>query len=336
MRALVTGAAGFIGSHLSEALVEAGHDVLAVDCFTDYYSEAQKRGNLRGLASRACFTLVRADLAEVDLDPLLDGVEVVFHQAGQPGVRGSWAHGFGEYLRRNVLVTQRLLEAARHHPLRRFVFASSSSVYGNSDRYPTVEADPTRPYSPYGVTKLAAEHLVRAYADNWGVPTVALRYFSVYGPRQRPDMAMHRLIGAATDGGSFPIYGDGRQTRDFTYVGDVVAANLLAASRGAAIGAVVNVGGGSSTTMARVIELVSELTGRHVRMRSLPEQPGDTRHTGASIVLAADVLGWLPEVTLRDGLAAQILWQTGVDVRVSRPASGEAQEAQRQGAQVHA
>lgn len=323
MRALVTGAAGFIGSHLSEALVEAGNDVLAVDCFTDYYGEIHKRRNLRGLASREGFTFVPADLAEVDIDPLLDGVDVVFHQAGQPGVRGSWADGFGEYLSRNVLVTQRLLEATRRHPLRRLVFASSSSVYGDTARYPIVETDPTRPYSPYGVTKLAAEHLVRAYADNWGVPAVTLRYFSVYGPRQRPDMANHRIIAAASGGDPFPLYGSGQQTRDFTYVGDIVAANLLAASREAATGAVINVGSGGSTTMSRVIELVSELTGRRVRTRRLPEQPGDIPHTRASVVFAAEILGWHPRVALRDGLAAQIHWQSGVDVSVSRPAATE-------------
>lgn len=308
MKALVTGAAGFVGSHLAERLGRDGHAVRAVDCVTDYYDVEQKRSNLEALARSVDCEVVFEDLCTCDLGPLLAGVDVVFHQAGQPGVRASWSSEFDSYIERNILVTQRLLEAARGAGIRRFVFASSSSIYGNSIVYPTTENDLPRPYSPYGVTKLAAEHLCGVYAHNWGLPTVSLRYFTVYGPRQRPDMAMHRLIEAALSSEAFPMYGDGQQVRDFTYVGDVVEANLLAASAPLEPGLAINISGGSSVTLREIVDIVRDLAGP-IEIDPRPPQAGDVRRTGGSTERASELLDWRPRVSLREGLAAQIKWQ---------------------------
>jgi nucleoside-diphosphate-sugar epimerase len=226
-------------------------------------------------------------------------------------VRASWSEGFTPYVQHNVLVTQRLLEAVKGAGVRRFVYASSSSVYGNATSYPTGEDDMPRPQSPYGVTKLAAEHLCGVYARTWGVPTVALRYFTVYGPRQRPDMAMHRLIEAAMTGDPFPLYGDGRQIRDFTYVGDVVAANLLAAAVDVMPGSVLNIAGGTATSLLEVVEIVGELVGRPVRLERRPAEAGDVERTGGSSRRAAMALGWIPAVPLSEGLAEQVRWHAG-------------------------
>src|SRR3954452_20962667 len=240
MRALVTGAAGFVGSTLVDTLLARGDHVVGLDCFTPYYDRAAKEANLALARDSKRFEFVEADLRTADVDALLDGAEVVFHQAAQAGVRLSWSEGFADYSSHNILATQRLLEAAkRTRP--RVVYASSSSVYGNAASYPTNEGDIPRPHSPYGVTKLAGEHLCNLYADNWGVATMSLRYFTVYGPRQRPDMAIHRLLRAALDGGPFPLYGDGSAEREFTFVDDIVAANLLAADADCPPGTVVNV-----------------------------------------------------------------------------------------------
>ena len=308
MRALVTGAAGFIGSHLAERLARDGHDVVAVDCVTPYYDVSQKLANLEALAALPRIEILSADLRSDAISPLLRGVDVVFHQAGQPGVRSSWSDGFAAYVEHNVLATQRLLEAVRSRKLRRFVFASSSSVYGNARTYPTSEDDLPAPQSPYGVSKLAAEHLCGVYARAAGVPTVALRYFTVYGPRQRPDMAMHRLVEAALGGGEFPVYGDGSQIRDFTFVDDVVEANVLAATRPAPAGAVFNIAGGTAASLIDVIAIVGELTGRDVDLARRGVQAGDVERTGGSSRRAGEVLGWRPRATLRDGLARQVEW----------------------------
>jgi UDP-glucuronate 4-epimerase len=308
MRALVTGAAGFIGSHLMERLAAHGHDVRGVDCLTTYYDVSQKRANLERLDVLPRCEIIEADLRSDDCSRLLEDVNVVFHQAGQPGVRASWSTGFGPYVEHNILATQRLLEAAKDVRPERFVFASSSSVYGNARAYPTSEEDLPAPESPYGVTKLAAEHLCGVYARNWGVPTVSLRYFTVYGPRQRPDMAMHRLIEACLGGRTFPVYGDGLQVRDFTYVGDVVEANLLAASRAIPPGSVVNIAGGTATTLAEVVDLVGELVGRPVEVERRPAQPGDVERTGGATERAATLLGWSPRVSLSEGLGRQVAW----------------------------
>src|SRR4051812_11462429 len=280
MRTLVTGAAGFIGSTLVDALLARGDSVRGVDCFTPYYGREAKQANVTGALGASGFELVEADLRVHAIDPLLDGVDVVFHQAAQPGVRLSWADGFGDYDGHNVLATQRLLEAAKAVGVKRLVYASSSSGYGNAPAYPTTEEDLPRPHSPYGVTKLAAEHLCNLYAANWGLPTVSLRYFTVYGPRQRPDMAFHRLIEAGLDGSAFPLYGNGSAVRDFTFVGDVVAANLAAAEADCAPGTVVNIAGGGSVTMRDLLELAGEVIGQPVVIDRHPPQAGDVERTG--------------------------------------------------------
>lgn len=305
---LVTGAAGFIGSHLVDALLADGHEVVGVDAFTAYYDRATKEQNLAAARAHRRFRFVEADLRGADLVPLLDGVEVVYHQAAQPGVRLSWSDGFATYDACNVLATQRLLEAALQAGVRRVVYASSSSVYGNADRYPVSEDLLPRPHSPYGVTKLAGEHLCGLYADNHGLPTIALRYFTVYGPRQRPDMAFHKLIEGAIAGEPFPLYGDGSHVRDFTYVDDVVRANILAADADVAAGSVVNVCAGGSTRMSDVIGTVGDAVGSPVPVERHAEQPGDVRRTGGSNEAARRLLGWEPQTSLGDGIAAQVAW----------------------------
>jgi nucleoside-diphosphate-sugar epimerase len=308
VHAVVTGAAGFIGSTLCARLVAEGWSVVGVDAFTDYYDPAVKRRNIEELDGHPGFRIVEADLAAIDLPPLLAGADAIFHLAAQPGVRSSWADGFALYDEANIRVTQRLLEAARALPLTRLVVASSSSVYGNPARVPTEETDPLRPFSPYGVTKLAAEHLCRAYADNFGVAVSILRYFTVYGPRQRPDMATHRLIEAARRGTPFPLYGDGSQIRDFTFVDDVVAANLLAVSSPGALGATINVAGGSSTRLRDLVEMVGAAVGRDVPVEWLPAQPGDVQQTGGAVAAAGQLLDWAPQVSLASGIARQVEW----------------------------
>lgn len=308
MQTVVTGAAGFIGSQLAESLVKSGARVLGVDCLTDYYDPAVKQANISALADAGGFEFVQADLRSADLDALLDGADVVFHLAGQPGVRGSFAQGFPVYAENNILATQRLLEAAKTVGTSRFVFASSSSVYGNAPRYPTDEDDLPRPFSPYGVTKLAAEHLCSLYAANWGMSTVSLRYFSVYGPRQRPDMAMHRLIDSALHGTPFSLFGGGNQIRDFTYVGDVVAATLAAGSADVPPGTVLNVAGGSNASMHDVVRLISEIVGADPVVETSPAEAGDVVRTGGSSERARRVLSWEPKVDLTQGLTAQADW----------------------------
>lgn len=305
MRALVTGVAGFIGSHLADRLLADGWDVRGIDCLTDYYGLAQKRQNVLDVGTG--LELVEVDLRSSELEPLLEDVDAVFHQAGQPGVRASWDE-FDSYVGHNITATQRLLEAARRTALRRFVYASSSSVYGNAETYPTTEALAPQPESPYGVTKLAAEHLCGLYARNFGLHTVSLRYFTVFGPRQRPDMAMHRLVEAALTDASFPLFGTGEQIRDFTFVADVVEANVLAATGQAPPGTVVNIAGGASTTLNEVIETVERLAGRSVRTERLGDQAGDVTRTGGDITLAGLLLGWAPRVSIGEGLAAQLEW----------------------------
>jgi nucleoside-diphosphate-sugar epimerase len=309
MRALVTGAAGFIGSHLAEALLARGDDVVGVDCFVPYYDPALKRANLAPqlASSRALF--VEADLRVADIDALLDGVDVVFHEAGQAGVRHSWSDGFNDYVEHNVLVTQRLLEAVkRRSGSCRIVGASSSSVYGHQERYPVREEDLPRPFSPYGVTKLAAEHLGVLYADNWGVPFVALRYFTVYGPRQRPDMSLYRLCDAALRGTHFPRYGDGEQVREFTYVDDIVAGNLAAADADLDGAMFMNLAGGGEITLSALTALVEELSGSKIAIDEQEAKAGDARRNGGATDRAAELLGWKPNVALRDGVAAQLAW----------------------------
>jgi nucleoside-diphosphate-sugar epimerase len=308
MRALVSGAAGFIGSHLADALLARGDEVVAIDSFTPYYDIAAKVGNVASCRADPRCTFAQADLRTDDLRGLLDGVDVVFHQAAQAGVRESWDHRFGDYASHNVLGTQRLLDAAHRAGVGRFVYASSSSIYGNALRHPTPEDIAPAPFSPYGVTKLAAEHLARAYAQNFGLSTISLRYFTVYGPRQRPDMSIHRLIEAALHGTRFPRFGDGTQIREFTYVGDVVRANLLAAVAEITPGDVCNIAGGSEISLRDLIDLVAAEAGRPIEIEKLPAAAGDvTRNSGAT-ERARELLGWQPEVDLRSGIRAQIDW----------------------------
>ena len=308
MQILVTGSAGFIGSHTTERLLASGHRVRGVDCFTDNYDPALKRANAAVVSGTDGYELVRADLVTADPRELLDGVDAVLHLAGQPGVRDSWADGFELYVQRNVVATQRLLEAARDMRVERFAAASSSSVYGDAETYPTSESALPRPVSPYGVTKLAAEHLCTLYATNFGVPTVSLRYFTVYGPRQRTDMALRRMIDMTLAGEAFPLFGDGSVSRSFTYVDDVVDANLAALFHEAPPGTVVNVANEETASMSELIELVGELAGTPVRIERFDAAAGDARRTGGSSQLAREVLGWSPATSLRDGVATMVDW----------------------------
>ncbi len=307
MRCLVTGVAGFIGSHLADRLLRDGHAVRGIDCFTDYYDVRIKRENLDGLLGHERFEFIGESLVETDLGALLDDVEVVFHQAAQAGVRASWGDHFDEYVDHNVRATQRLLEAARGRPLRRFVYASSSSVYGETRELPMREDHPTRPVSPYGVTKLAGENLCRLYRREAAVPVVCLRYFTVYGPRQRPDMAFHRFIRAALRGEPIEVYGNGTQTRDFTYIDDAVEANVAAASYDGDH-VVFNIGGGQRASINRVLDVIGSHPGTTLDVHYRDRQPGDVTHTYADVSRARRELGFSPRVTLEDGIAREVDW----------------------------
>jgi UDP-glucuronate 4-epimerase len=300
MRYLVTGAAGFIGSHLAEALEAAGHEVAGVDSFTDYYDPAEKERNARGREVR------RLDLAEDALD--LDGVDGVFHVAGQPGAR-SFGDVFPLYLRRNVLASQRVFETAAAAGVR-VVFASSSSVYGDAERYPTPEDTPPLPRSPYAITKLSCEHLARAYRVDFGLDAVVLRYFTVYGPRQRPDMFFRRACERLLDGGVFEIYGSGSQSRSFTYVADAVEATVAAMER-APDGALYNVGGGDEASMLEAIALLERVSGRSLAVRHVEAARGDVPRTKADVTRIGADLGWAPTTGLADGLSAMWSWRAG-------------------------
>jgi nucleoside-diphosphate-sugar epimerase len=306
MRCLVTGAAGFVGSSLSERLLSLGHEVVGVDRFSDYYPRSYKEANLVRLRDEPRFALEVHDLAECAMEPLLEGIEVVFHQAAQAGVRASWGQSFETYLRDNLLSTQRLLEAVRgHKSVRKVVYASSSSVYGEAHELPMRETSATLPYSPYGVTKLAAEHLAELYRHNFGLATASLRYFTVYGPRQRPDMAFHKFIEATLDGRSIKVFGDGEQTRDFTFIADIVEANIAAAEDGVA--GVFNIGGGSRVTLREVLATLSEVIGP-LNIERQEREAGDVLDTWADVSRAAGVMGYAPQVALREGLTAQVAW----------------------------
>ncbi|HKW06094.1 MAG TPA: NAD-dependent epimerase/dehydratase family protein [Candidatus Dormibacteraeota bacterium] len=306
-RVVVTGAAGFIGSHLCERLLADGHEVVGVDSFSDYYERSRKERNLQGPLAHRNFTLCELDVANGDLTPVLRGATVVFHLAGQPGVRPSWGQHFDTYVHDNIVATQRLLESLRDVKLDRFVLASSSSVYGNAEVFPTKESTLPRPISPYGMTKLAAEHLTFVYMRNFNLPATALRYFTVYGPRQRPDMAFHAFMQALAEDREIEILGDGEQTREFTYVSDAVDGTVKAAS-GDVVGQVINLGGGSRVTVNRVIDTLEDISHIKARRSFLPAAPGDPRHTGASINQARDRLAWEPRVALREGLTRQWKW----------------------------
>jgi nucleoside-diphosphate-sugar epimerase len=295
MRYAVTGAAGFIGSHLSEALIGRGDDVVGIDCFTDYYDPALKEENAHGRE------ILRLDLAEDELD--FSGLDGVFHLAGQPGVR-SFGDRFPLYLRRNVLASQRVFEAAARDGAR-VVFASSSSIYGAAERYPTPEDSTPRPLSPYGVTKLACEHLADAYGRDFGLDGVVLRYFNAFGPRQRPDMAFTRIALALAEDGRFELYGDGNQSRGWTYVGDVVEGTIAAMVAGHGT---YNVGGAIEASMNETIELFERISGRTLNVSRSAAVPGDQRRTNADTTRIRSELGWEPRVSLEEGVRAQWEW----------------------------
>jgi UDP-glucuronate 4-epimerase len=305
-RALVTGCAGFIGSHLTESLLADGHAVTGIDCFNDNYRRADKRANLARALDHDAFHLVCDDVVDTDLRALLEGCDVVYHLAGEPGVRSSWGARFDRYTHHNVAATQRLLEAARAVPGRRIVSASSSAIYGDALALPTREDARPQPLSPYGVTKLAAEQMCALYRAEHGVDTVALRYFSVYGPRQRPDMAFRRFCDAIVAGRPVHLFGDGRQTRDFTYVADIVAATR-AAGEGEEAGEI-NVGGGEAISLNRALELLAGIAGRPLDVRRGDRESGDVRNTGADIARARQRLGWTPATSVADGLANEFAW----------------------------
>jgi nucleoside-diphosphate-sugar epimerase len=307
MHVLITGAAGFIGSHLAEASLERGWKVTAVDSLTTYYSPTDKVRNAERFSRHPECLYIEQDLLDIDLDLVVRDVNVVFHLAGQAGVRASWGQGFDAYTQLNVTALQRVLEAARNaKELTKFVFASSSSVYGDAEALPTSEDQILRPISPYGATKALGEHLCYLYYRAFGVPTVALRFFSVYGPRQRPDMGFHRLIEAGLSGAAFPLYGDGGQTRDFTFVDDIIEGALASAQK-ARPGSVLNLGGGSRISMSEVIQLVrGEFPS--LKVERLETGRGDARDTGADISRARDVIGYNPKTAVPDGIARQIEW----------------------------
>jgi nucleoside-diphosphate-sugar epimerase len=303
---IVTGAAGFIGSTLAQRLLNEGHHVVGVDSLTDYYAESIKRDNLRPLLANDRFSFLESPIRDVNWAETLEGAEAVYHQAAQAGVRASWGREFALYTELNIDATQILLEALKGRSTR-LVYASSSSVYGDTPILPMREDHRPQPHSPYGVTKLAAEHLSVLYWRNFGVHTVSLRYFTVYGPKQRPDMAFHRFIKAVLQGREITLYGDGDQTRDFTFVDDIVEANLRAARLGAP-GGVYNLGGGSTISVNDVLPIIGNIVGRPVLVKRFDTQKGDVRHTSADTSRAREELGFDPQTPLAEGLAAEVAW----------------------------
>ena len=309
MRALVTGCAGFIGSQVTEALLARGDEVVGVDCFNDNYGRPQKLRNLRHFYDWDDFEFVPVDLARGDLEALTDDRDAVFHLAAEPGVRSSWGGRYAQYVQNNIIATQHLLEALKDRDDVRLVNASSSSVYGDAEQRPTPETAPVQPLSPYGQTKLAAEHLCSLYVANYGLDAVSLRYFTVFGPRQRPDMAFNIFCRAALEGRPITVFGDGRQTRDFSYVGDVVAATVGAATApldGAP--RVFNIGGGTPASIREVLEMIEQLAGRPLDVQYLDQERGDVRDTAADTTLAREHLGFDPQTSLEDGLRAEFEW----------------------------
>jgi len=307
MKALVTGCAGFIGSHLTDRLLADGYEVTGIDCFTDYYARSLKESNISDARKNPCFTFIEKDLIEMDAYPEVD---YVFHEAAQAGVRASWGTSFAIYTRNNIEATQRLLEWYKDKPLKKFVYASSSSVYGDAP-LPMREDMKPQPVSPYGVSKLAAEHLCYLYWKNYGVPTVSLRYFTVYGPRQRPDMAINKFVKAITHGDALTLYGDGTQTRDFTFIADIVEANFLAAQCGSS-GDVYNIGGGSRITVNELIREMEQQCQKNAKIVPASEQKGDTRDTLADNRKAREYFGWTPKITVHEGIEHYVRWVKSV------------------------
>jgi UDP-glucose 4-epimerase len=307
MVSVVTGVAGFIGSHLAERLIKEGHEVVGIDCFTDYYSRSIKEANVAKLINQADFTFIEGNVLTYELPQLLNGANYIFHQAAQAGVRSSWGGEFEIYTNLNVLATQRLLEACKGISIERFVYASSSSVYGESEELPIGEESPLRPVSPYGVTKLAGENLCTSYWKNYDIPIISLRYFTVYGPRQRPDMAFNKFMQALSKEKEIEIYGDGTQTRDFTYISDAVEGNLLAMKNNS-LGEVFNIGGGSRVMLNDILQTLETITSKDTKTAYREVQKGDVRHTFADTRKARDILGYKPQIDLKTGLLNQWEW----------------------------
>ena len=311
MKCLVTGAAGFLGSNISERLISMGADVIGIDCFIDYYPRALKEKNLANLWQSKQFTFIEQSLLAVNLVELLDGVDYVFHQAAQAGVRASWGKDFEIYTENNIKATQQLLEACRMRPIKRLIYASSSSVYGDVKEFPMRETMFLQPVSPYGVSKLAAEHLCVLYWKNFNVPTISLRYFTVYGPRQRPDMAFNKFIKAMMKGEPIRIYGDGKQTRDFTFVADAVDANISAMTNGTP-GGVYNIGGGSRISVNEVLAILGKISGIEPKISYEEKQKGDVQDTCADTMLARKELLYAPKVGIEEGLRQEFEWLKGL------------------------
>lgn len=307
MKCLVTGAAGFIGSHLSKKLIQAGYSLIGIDSLTDYYPKELKEMNLAPLLKESHFKFIPEDINDLDVRSLLEGADFVFHLAAQAGVRASWGRNFSVYTKNNIQATQRLLEAAKDSPVKKFVFASSSSVYGLCSELPMKETSPLKPFSPYGVSKLAAELLCSLYFKNYTVPTVSLRYFTVYGPGQRPDMAFHKFFRTIIEKKPITIFGDGSQTRDFTYIDDVIEATYSAMTNGKA-GEIYNVGGGNQRILKEVLPELGKITGSEVPIRWEEKQKGDVLHTHASIEKAMEEIDYAPKIQLEDGLKEEWNW----------------------------
>jgi UDP-glucose 4-epimerase len=308
MRVLVAGYAGFIGSHLVDKLLEQGYEVIGIDCFADYYPREIKEVNISNALKNKNFEFIEEDILNMDKFPEVD---YVFHLAAQAGVRASWGKSFEIYTRNNIEATQKLLEFYKDLSIKKFVYASSSSVYGDAE-LPMKENSLLKPVSPYGVTKLAGENLCYLYWKNYGVPTISLRYFTVYGPRQRPDMAIHKFVKAVFKGDEIPVFGDGTQTRDFTFVDDAVEANTLAA-RSNVVGEVFNIGGGTKISVNELIKKIEDTIGKKAKIKYVEKQKGDVKDTLADISKAKELLGWSPKVNINEGLKKYIKWYLGED-----------------------
>jgi len=307
LRAIVTGCAGFIGSHLVDSLLEMGYEVIGIDCFTNYYPRWIKERNLENGLKNERFKLIEKDILELDLGKIVDGLDYLFHIAAQVGVRKSWGDNFKVYVKNNILATQKLLEACKNKNIKKFVFASSSSVYGDVAKLPMREDYYPKPISPYGSSKLACESLCYLYWKNYKVPTVSLRYFTVYGERQRPDMAFHKFIRAILTDKEIEIYGDGTQTRDFTYVGDVIEGTILGAETDAE-GEVFNIAAGSRISVNEILEILQKFIGKDARIKYLEIKKGDVKHTHADVSKAKKILGYRPNFRLKDGLEKEVEW----------------------------
>ncbi|TCO71027.1 NAD-dependent epimerase/dehydratase family protein [Marinisporobacter balticus] len=304
-KALVTGCAGFIGSHLCENLLDRGYQVIGIDCFTDYYDRNLKVKNLYACIGNDDFFFIENDLREVKLYDYLKDIDFIFHQAGQPGVRGSWGNEFDVYTKNNILATQYLLEHVKNHPIKKMVYASSSSIYGNIKELPMREGDLPKPFSPYGVSKLAAENLCNLYHENYGVPVISLRYFTVYGPRQRPEMAISLFIQKILKGETISIYGDGNQGRDFTYIDDIVCANILVA-KSSLEGETFNVGSGHPIKVIDLIGILENIIGKKANIKFIEKQKGDVRDTYADISEIQNRLDFKPTFSIEEGLRNQV------------------------------